>query len=151
MFPVLITLTPGRRNDFIDCQMATVRVAVLRIMDMKTHWNSTMQLLERAYRWWEFTSESLQHPIYSPYWPLFTTLGEWTIVKSVMKVLRPFQYWALRMWTRHMVTFHHDITVYNNMFDHIDGIMRALAKMETQRKEVLFFGMTLAQQMLSKY
>ena len=37
------------------------------------------------------------------------------------------------------------------MFDHIDGIMRALAKKKTQWKEDLFFAVKLARQKLSKY
>jgi hypothetical protein len=57
MLAVLITLTPGRRNEFIDCQKAKVRIAVLLIMDVKTRWNSTLELLERTYRLREFTRE----------------------------------------------------------------------------------------------
>jgi len=62
MLAVLITLTPCRQNEFIDCQKATVRIAVLPIMDVKTRWNSTLEWLEGAYRSWEFTCESLQNP-----------------------------------------------------------------------------------------
>jgi hypothetical protein len=65
MLAVLITLTPGRRNEFIDCQKAKVRIAVLPIMDVKTHWNSTLELLERAYRLREFTREWLKNPKYA--------------------------------------------------------------------------------------
>jgi hypothetical protein len=90
MLAVLIMLTPGRRNEFIDCQKAKVPIAVLPIMDVKTHWNSSLELLERAYRLWEFTQEWLQNPKYREYRPLFTTQDEWTIVKYVMEVLRPF-------------------------------------------------------------
>jgi hypothetical protein len=57
MLAVLITLIPGRRNEFIDCQKAKVRIAVLPIMDVKIRWNSTLELLERAYRLQEFTHE----------------------------------------------------------------------------------------------
>ena len=59
MLAVLITLTPGRRNEFIDCQKAKVRIVVSPIMDVKTRWNSTLELLERAYHLWEFTREGL--------------------------------------------------------------------------------------------
>jgi hypothetical protein len=90
MLAVLITLTPGRRNEFTDCQKAKVRIALLPIMDVKTYWNSTLGLVERAYRLREFTREWLQNPIYAEYWPLFTTQDECTIVKYVMEVLRPF-------------------------------------------------------------
>jgi hypothetical protein len=37
------------------------------------------------------------------------------------------------------------------MFDHMDGMMRALAKKKTQGKEDLFFAVKLARQKLSKY
>jgi len=73
------------------------------------------------------------------------------IVKYIKEVLRPFQYWTLWMSKRHTVTLHHIITVYNNMFAHMDGVMRALAKKKTQWKEDLFFAMKIAGQKLSKY
>jgi len=151
MLAVLITLTPGHRNEFIDCQKAKVRIAVLPIMDVKTRWNSTLVLLERTYRLREFTCEWLQNPKYAQYRPLFTTQDEWTIVKYVMEVFRPFQYWTLWISKRHTVTLHHVFTVYNDMFDHMDGVMRALAKKNTQWKEDLFFSVKLARQKLSKY
>jgi len=55
------------------------------------------------------------------------------------------------MLKRHTVTLHHIITVYNDMFDHMDGVMRALAKKKTQSKEDLFFAVKFARQKLSKY
>ena len=125
MHAELITLTPGRRNEFIDCQKANFCITVLTIMDVKTGSNSTLELLERAYRLQEFTREWLQNPTYSKHRPLFTTQDEWTIVKYVMDVLRAFRYSILRMSKRHTVTLHHGITVYNDMFNHMDGMMRA--------------------------
>jgi hypothetical protein len=88
MLAVLITLTPGHQNEFIDCQKAKVRIAVLPIMDVKTRWNSTLELLNRAYRLREFTCQWLQNPKYAEYRPLFTTQDERKIVKHVMEVLR---------------------------------------------------------------
>jgi len=55
------------------------------------------------------------------------------------------------MSKRHTVTLHHVIIVYNDMFDHMDGVMRALAKKKTQLKEHLFFAVKLAGQKLTKY
>jgi hypothetical protein len=34
--------------------------------------------------------------------------------------------------------------VYNDLFDHMDGMMRALAKKKTQWKEDMFFAVKLA-------
>jgi len=50
----------------------------------------------------------------------------------------------------HTVTLHHIITVYNDMFDLMDGVMRALAKKKTLWKEELFFAVKFALQKLSK-
>jgi hypothetical protein len=55
------------------------------------------------------------------------------------------------MSKRHTVTLHYVITVYNDMFDHMDGVMRALAKKKTQWKEDLYFAVKCARQKLSKY
>jgi len=55
------------------------------------------------------------------------------------------------MLKQHTVTLHHVITVFNDMFDYMDGVMRALAKKKTQWKEDLFFAVKCARQKLSKY
>jgi hypothetical protein len=54
------------------------------------------------------------------------------------------------MLKRHTVTLHFIITVHNDMFDHLPGVMRALAKKKTQWKDDLFFAVKCAQQNLSK-
>jgi len=43
------------------------------------------------------------------------------------------------------------MTVYNDMFNHMDGVMWALAKNRTQWKKDLFFAKKLVQQKVSKY
>jgi len=144
MLAVLITITPGRRNEFIHCQHAKVHIAVLLIMDVLTRWNSTVEVLDCAYCLPEFTLEWLQTSKYADYRPLFTTPIEWTICKYIMEVLRPFRYWTLWMSKRYTVTLHYVITVYNDLFHHMDGVMRALAKKKTTGKEDLFFAVKLA-------
>jgi len=138
MLAILITLTPGRRNEFIDCQKAKVRIAVLPILDVKRLWNSTQELLGRACQIREYTHQWFQNPKFSDYRPRFTTLDQLTIVKYVIEVFRPFRYWNLWMLKRYTVTLYHDITVYNDMFNHMDRVMRALAKQKTRWKEDLF-------------
>jgi len=55
------------------------------------------------------------------------------------------------MSKRHTVPLHHAITVYNDMFNYMDSVMRALAKKKPQWKEDLFFAVKVARQKLSKY
>jgi len=68
-----------------------------------------------------------------------------------MEVLRPFRYWTLWMLKMHTVTLYHVITVYNDMFNHMDGVMRDLAKTKIPWKEDLFFAVKLTRQKLSKH
>jgi len=55
------------------------------------------------------------------------------------------------MAQRHPVTRHHVITLDNDMFDYMNGMMRALAKKWTKWKEDSFFAVKFARQKLSKY
>jgi hypothetical protein len=92
MIVVLITLTTGCQTAIVDNHQARVCITVLPMMDLETHWNSTVQLLEQAYGLQEFASELFQNPKYCDYWQLFTTQGEWTIVRYVMGMFRSFRY-----------------------------------------------------------
>jgi len=51
----------------------------------------------------------------------------------------------------HTLTLHHVITVYNDMFDHMDGVMRALARKKTPWMEDFLVAVKFAWQKLSKY
>jgi hypothetical protein len=123
MLALLITLLPGRRNEFIDYQKSKVCIAAIPIMDVKICWNFALELLGCAYRSWEFAHQWLQNPKYSEYRPLFTTQDEWTIVKCVIEVMRPFRYWTLWMSKRYPAALHHVIAGYNDTFYHMDGVM----------------------------
>jgi hypothetical protein len=151
MLAVLISLTPSRRKECIDSEKVKVCISVIPIMDVKTLWNSIMEVLERSNLLREFTREWIQNPKYAEYQLQFTSQDQWRTGKCVIEVLMPFRYWTLWMLKRHTFTFHHMITVYKNMFDHMDGVTRALAKKMTQWKEELFFAVMLARQKISKY
>jgi len=151
MLAVLITLTPRRENEFIDCQKAEVPIEVLPIVDVKPQWKSTLQMIARVYQLRELTRERLKNPQCSNYRPLFTTPVEWAIMKYVMEVWRPFRHWTLWMSKQHTGTRYHIIPVYNNLYDHMEGIMRASAKKLTQLKYDLYSAMMFARQKLSQY
>jgi len=79
-------------------------------MDVKTRWNLTLQLLERAYQLREFTWEWLMNPLISEYQPHSTTLDESITVNCIMEVFRPIWYWTLLMSKRLLVTLYHVVT-----------------------------------------
>jgi len=118
---------------------------------MWRRWNWTLELFERAYRSQVFTHKCLKHRKYSDYHRLFTTKDERTILKYIMEAGRPFWYWNLMLSKRHTVTLHHVITVCNDMFNHMDGVMRALPMKKTQWKDDLYFTVMVARLKLSKY
>ena len=90
MLAELSMLTPGCQNEFIHYQKAKVVIAVLAIMEVKTRWNSTLEMFQRVYQSQEFSREWLKNQKYSDYWPLFTTEDKLTVIKYVMEVLRQF-------------------------------------------------------------
>jgi hypothetical protein len=55
------------------------------------------------------------------------------------------------MLKRHTDTLHHVVRMYNDMFDHMDGVIQSLAKKKNQWEEDLFLAEILARQRLSKY
>jgi hypothetical protein len=57
MLSVLIMLTHGQQNEFIECQKGKVHDAALQIIDVKAYWNCTLELLEQGYQLQEFTCE----------------------------------------------------------------------------------------------
>jgi hypothetical protein len=103
---VLNTLTHGRRNKFIDCQKAKDWITIISIIDVKTRWNSIVELLEGANTLREFTPEWLKTPKYHNYWPIFTPQDEWTGVKDFMEGLRPIWHWILWMSKWHTISLH---------------------------------------------
>jgi len=67
-----------------------------------------------------------------------------------MEVLRPFRYWTLWMSKTHTVTLHQVMTVYNDMVNYMDGVIRTLTE-KTQWKEYLYCAVKVAYRKLSKY
>ena len=124
---------------------------VLHIKNVKRHCHLPLELLVRAYQLWQFTCKWLQSPKYGDSQPLLTTQDEWTLVKYVMAVLRPFTSWTLWMSKSHLVTLHHISSVYNDSFNHVDGVLHALAKKMTPWMQGLNFAVKLAWQKLFIY
>jgi hypothetical protein len=116
-----------------------VHITVLSIRNVHALWHSTLELLELANQFQPFTKEWLKNPNNSQYWPLSTTQDVYTIVKFMMEVLGPFHYRTFWMSNWPTVILHHDLTVYSDIFDHIDGLMWALGKQKTQWNKDIYW------------
>jgi len=141
MLPALITLKTSHQYNFIDCQISKWQIPVLPIIDVTTRRNSTLALCNWAYQLQKFTCQWLPNLTYGDYQPLFTTQVSWTIIKLVMEILKPFQYWTLWISTEHKVTLHHIITICNDMFNYMNCVMLTFNHKKDQLKGDLDFAM----------
>jgi hypothetical protein len=114
------TLTQNHSNRL---ELLLTLIVVLPSIDVMTHCNSTPEWVEEAYQLREFPHQWPQCEKYCHYQPLFTTQDEMTIFMYVMDNLRILWYWTLWMSKKHVVTFHQVMTVYNDMFGHMDIVM----------------------------
>ena len=130
---VVVNSSPKRRDEFLETQRGKELIAVTLILDVKTRWNSTLAMLERAYRLRPYIRCWLRQ--YPQFTSLYTTEEEWKAVEYVLQVLLPFRYWTLWMSKRQSITLHRVITIYNDMFDHMESVLKALAKKRTQWKK----------------
>jgi hypothetical protein len=146
---VVVNSSPRRRDDFLGKQKGKELIAVTLILDVKTRWNSTLAMVEKAYRLQPYMCLWLvDYPQFSP---LFTTDEEWNAVEYVLQVLCPFRYWTLWMSKRHTITLHRVITIYNDMFDHMESVLKALAKKQTQWKRDIHSAVQASRRKLRKY
>jgi len=77
---------------------------------------------------------------------LLTIQNDSTISMRVIEVLRAFRYWTLWMSKWYTVTLYDIHTVYKDMFDQTDGIMRAVARKKPQFKADSYFALKVVRQ-----
>ena len=90
---IAVGTSPQRRQHFIEIQNNRVKVPTTLLYDVKTRWNSTLNMLERSVSLREFTKDWLQ--TYAVFTPLWSTLEEWRQIKYILEVLQPIRFWTL--------------------------------------------------------
>jgi len=123
MSAVVITLTLRRRNKFIDCQKPMYDWQYYLLWMLKDGGTRLWSCMRNPTDYENSPASVSGMPISANYWPLLTMQHEWNMVKYVMVGLSPFRYRTQWMSKQHMVTLHHVITVFNTMFNNMDGFM----------------------------
>jgi hypothetical protein len=127
---IAIGASPQRRQHFIEIQNDRVKIPTTLLYDVKTRWNSTLNMLERSVRLREFTKDWLQtYPQFSPLW---STPEEWRQIEYILEVLQPIRFWTLWMSKTRGVTIHRVFQVYQDIFDHLE---MQISKLERKRMQ----------------
>jgi len=90
---IAIGASPQRCQHFIETQNNSVKIPTTLLYDVKTRWNSTLNMLERSVRLREFTKDLLQ--TYAEFTPLWSTPEEWRQIEDMLEVLQPIRFWTL--------------------------------------------------------
>src|ERR1700709_341837 len=95
---VVVNSSPKRRDEFLETQRGKELIAVTLILDVKTRWNSTLAMLERAYRLRPYIRCWLRQ--YPQFTSLYTSCDSRHPVLGVHVCEAGFRYWTLWMSKR---------------------------------------------------
>jgi len=146
---IAVGSSPQRREYFLDIQEGRVKHPVSLIYDVKTRWNSTLIMLERALRMKNFTREWIKE--YQAYAPLWSTPCEWKQVEYILQVLEPIRFCTLWMSKTRGPTIHRVFQVYDTIFDHLDNQITALEKKRIRWKVEIREALEKARAKAAKY
>jgi hypothetical protein len=105
-------------------------VGVTLILDVKTRWNSTVAMLERAYRLCNHTEAWIAlHPEFSM---LGTSVNKWRAMEYLMEILKLFRYYTWWMSKQKNVMLHSVVHIYNDLFNHLEKIIKVLCNKRVQ-------------------
>jgi len=127
---IAVGTSPQRRQHFIKVQNNRVKIPTTLLYNVKTWWNSTLNMLERSVRLREFTKDWLQTS--AKFTPLWSTLEEWRLLEYILEVLQPIPFWTLWMSKTPGITIHQVFQVYQDIFDHLE---MQISKLEPKRMQ----------------
>jgi hypothetical protein len=141
--------SPQRRENYLDLQRGREEHPVALIYDVKTRWNSTLNMLERALRTKAYTREWIrEYPLYEALW---STPAEWKMVEYILQVLEPIRFCTLWMSKTRGPTIHRVFEVYDAIFDHLDDQISILSKKRMRWKVEIKEALEKARRKASKY
>ena len=143
---VSINRSSNRRETFLSLQPK--EKAVVPIQDVRTRWNSTYLMLQRAKRLQSFFNQ------YCSQWDcpdLKLSHEEWRQVDYLLWLTRPFYEFTVALSKTRDVTVHTIFSVYNRLFDHLDMSINKIRPKKVPWKQLMLNALIVGRQKLRDY
>ncbi|KAG0153440.1 hypothetical protein PDIDSM_5293 [Penicillium digitatum] len=141
---VFINASPQRREAFIALQPEP---ALIPIQDVRTRWNSTFLMLNRAKKLQPFYDQYCTDHQY-----LYFKLDqeEWRQVEYLL-LTKPFFDFTMMLSKTKDITAHNIYSIYNKLFSHLDAAEAKLKNKGVIWKKRMLWALQTAKKKLSKY
>ncbi|CAB4414418.1 unnamed protein product [Rhizophagus irregularis] len=119
---VKIRSSPQRRDRFSrQCNLNPNLKTLNLILDVKTRWNSTYLMLQRAFELREPLEEITAIDRELEEFTIFT--DEWEIIKELCRIFEIFHKATEHMFKSNFITLSSSIPVYNVLLDHLEKLL----------------------------
>ncbi|KAI2734874.1 hypothetical protein DTO013E5_9593 [Penicillium roqueforti] len=142
---VFINASPQRREAFMALQPEP---ALIPIQDVRTRWNSTFLMLNRAKKLQPFYDQYCTDHQY-----LYFKLDqeEWRQVEYLLLLTKPFFDFTMMLSKTKDITAHNIYSIYNKLFSHLDAAEAKLKNKGVIWKKRMLRALQTAKKKLSKY
>ncbi|KAG0160746.1 hypothetical protein PDIDSM_8276 [Penicillium digitatum] len=130
---VFINASPQRREAFIALQPEP---ALIPIQDVRTRWNSTFLMLNRAKKLQPFYDHSIKKS---------------GVKSSIFFLTKPFFDFTMMLSKTKDITAHNIYSIYNKLFSHLDAAEAKLKNKGVIWKKRMLWALQTAKKKLSKY
>jgi hypothetical protein len=149
---ISINASPQRLESFKKLQEDDPdndKLPVGMIQDVKTRWNSTILMLERACRLRKYIKVWVEdHPNKRACYP---SLDEWKQIDYVICALNPFLNYTLLVSSSKGITIDKAWQIYNTLLAHIEGLRQNLQKKRLPWKRSIYTALGKAEEKLRQY
>ena len=149
---ISINASPQRLEEFKKLQEDdpdNSKLPVGMIQDVKTRWNSTVLMLERACRLRKYIKAWVENnPKERTCYP---SLDEWKQINYVIIALNPFLNFTLLVSSSKSVTIDKAWQIYNTLLGHIETLRGSLERKRLPWKKSIYMALGKAEEKLRQY
>jgi hypothetical protein len=133
---IYINASPQRRQDFLNLQTHQSSPRLVPIQDVRTRWNSTYLMLQRAKR---LQSHLDSFCLIKRLPDLKLNVDEWRQIDYLLCLTKPFFVYTTIFSKTKDVTIHQVFTLYNELFKHLEASVRQLRQKKVSFTYLLLY------------